>query len=85
MGDNQHLRMAFGFDQTNAGMCINENQYDQEEAMFLFLPLSALATTAVSWLAGVYSFSWFVGIFAIFVGGRVFIRNHVTITDRDEK
>ncbi|MBO0126613.1 hypothetical protein JZX88_13275 [Agrobacterium sp. OT33] len=30
MGDNQHLRMAFGFDQKNAGMCINENQYDQE-------------------------------------------------------
>ncbi|MND23676.1 hypothetical protein [Agrobacterium tumefaciens] len=57
----------------------------KREAMFLFLPLSALATTAVSWLAGVYSFSWFVGIFAIFAGGRVFIRNHVTITDRDEK
>ncbi|WP_158693428.1 hypothetical protein [Neorhizobium alkalisoli] len=54
------------------------------EAKFLFLPLSAFAVTAVSWLVGVYSLYWFISLVVLWVGFRFFIRNCVAITDRNE-
>lgn len=54
------------------------------EAMFLFLPLSAFAVTAVSWLVGVYSLYWFLSLIVLWVGFGFFIRNCVVFTDRDK-
>lgn len=54
------------------------------EAMFLFLPLSAFAVTAVSWLVGVYSLYWFLSLIVLWVGFHFFIRNCVVITDQDK-
>ncbi|MBP2509134.1 hypothetical protein J2855_002780 [Agrobacterium tumefaciens] len=52
--------------------------------MFLFVPLSVFAVTAVSWLLGVYSLYWFLSLIVLWVGFRFFIRNCVVITDQDK-
>lgn len=56
----------------------------KREAMFLFVPLSAIAVSAASWIFGVYSLYWFISLIVIWIGARFFIRTCVVITNRAE-